>query len=53
MIYANSADPEAMRLLTILATPEGEAPAYAIAPHQILFWTEDGWSVQPAGERPH
>ena len=53
VIYANSADPEAMRLLTILATPEGEAPAYAIAPHQILFWTEDGWSVQPAGERPH
>lgn len=52
VIYANTADAAAMRLLNILAAPEGEAPAYAIAPHQILFWTDDGWSLQPAGTAP-
>ena len=48
VIYANSADAEAMRMLDIIAAPGGDAPAHAIAPHQILFWTDDGWSLQPA-----
>ena len=48
VIYANSANAEAMRMLDVIAAPGGDAPAHAIAPHQILFWTDDGWSLQPA-----
>ncbi|MBA4490276.1 hypothetical protein [Paracoccus sp. S1E-3] len=48
VIYANTADAEAMRLLDILAAQGGESPAHAVAPHQILYWTDDGWSLQPA-----
>ncbi|NHF71579.1 hypothetical protein [Paracoccus xiamenensis] len=52
VIYANSADAEAMRLLQIVAAPGDEVPAHAIAPHQILYWTDDGWSLLPAQDAP-
>ena len=43
VFFANSADPEAMAILDILATTEGDAPAYAIAPGQIWLWQDRGW----------
>lgn len=49
VIYANSGDAEAMRLLEIVAAPRAEQPAYAIAPEQILIWGDDGWTPYQPG----
>lgn len=43
VFFVNSDDPDAMGILEIVATPEGEPPAYAIAPHQIWLWQDRGW----------
>ena len=54
VFFANSADPEAMAILDIVATTEGDAPAYAIAPGQIWLWQDRGWVPyeKPAEQPP-
>lgn len=53
VIYANSADPEAMKLLTLVAVPGAEPPPYAIAPDRLLIWTDDGWAPLDQPKGPH
>ena len=44
VIYANSADPQAMQMLARVAAPGAEPPPYAIAPELMLIWTDEGWA---------
>lgn len=51
VFYASGRDPEAMKLISRLADPAGEPPPYAIAPHQMLIWDEEGWAPLAAAPR--
>lgn len=44
---ANADDGAAMHVLTQIAAPDGEPPAYAIAPDRIYLWRPEGWALAP------
>ena len=53
VIYASSADRQAMLLLAQVAAPGAEPPPYAIAPELMLIWTDEGWApLAPPAEAP-
>ncbi|MFV0408389.1 MAG: hypothetical protein ACK5LJ_01420 [Paracoccus sp. (in: a-proteobacteria)] len=53
VVFANSADPEAMAMLNAVATAGGDVPPYAIAPDRVWLWQDEAWQPwQAPPEKP-